>query len=49
MLGASARGVREIRMRQTKGFTPFAGWTADDLAAHADDVFFAEDSATAIG
>jgi NAD(P)-dependent dehydrogenase (short-subunit alcohol dehydrogenase family) len=49
MLGASARGVREIRMRQTKGFTPFAGWTAEDLAAHADDVFFPEDSVTAIG
>jgi NAD(P)-dependent dehydrogenase (short-subunit alcohol dehydrogenase family) len=49
MLGASQRGVREIRMLQTKGFSPTAAWTAQDLADHADDVFFAEESVTAMG
>lgn len=43
MLGASARGVRELRMLQAEGFKPFTGWTAEDLASHAGDVFFAED------
>jgi NAD(P)-dependent dehydrogenase (short-subunit alcohol dehydrogenase family) len=49
MLGASQRGVREIRMLQTKGFSPTAAWTAQDLADHADDVFFAEEAVTAMG
>src|SRR5258708_35702812 len=42
MLGASSRGVREIRMRQAKGFAPKGPWTAQDVADHAADVFFAE-------
>jgi NAD(P)-dependent dehydrogenase (short-subunit alcohol dehydrogenase family) len=49
MLGASARGVREIRMLQARGFNPKAAWTAQDLADHASDVFFAEESVTAVG
>ncbi|HEY2707695.1 MAG TPA: SDR family NAD(P)-dependent oxidoreductase [Caulobacteraceae bacterium] len=45
VLGVSSRGVREIKMLQTKGFNPTAPWTAQDLADHAGDVFFAnEDS-----
>ena len=47
MLGASARGVRELKIMPAAGFKPYAGWTAEDLASHADDVFFAEDRATA--
>ena len=42
MLGASSRGVRELKIRHAKGFTPFAGWTAQDIADRADDVFFPE-------
>jgi NAD(P)-dependent dehydrogenase (short-subunit alcohol dehydrogenase family) len=43
ILGASSRGVREIRMLQTKGFSPTGPYTAQDVAAHAQDVFFPED------
>jgi NAD(P)-dependent dehydrogenase (short-subunit alcohol dehydrogenase family) len=43
MLGASSRGVRELRILQAKGFAPFPGWTARDIAERADDVFFADD------
>ncbi len=49
MLGASQRGVREIRMLNAKGFWPAGPWTAQDVANHAEDVFFAEESATAVG
>jgi NAD(P)-dependent dehydrogenase (short-subunit alcohol dehydrogenase family) len=49
MLGASQRGVREIRMLQAKGFSPKRAWTAQDVADHADDVFFPGDPVTAIG
>ncbi|HWA60888.1 MAG TPA: SDR family oxidoreductase [Caulobacteraceae bacterium] len=45
VLGVSSRGVREIKMLQTKGFTPTAPWTAQDLADHAADVFFPEEPA----
>ncbi|MEO8113772.1 MAG: SDR family NAD(P)-dependent oxidoreductase [Phenylobacterium sp.] len=47
MLGASGRGVREIKMLQTDGFKPELGWTAQDLAAHAGQVFFPEKEMTA--
>jgi NAD(P)-dependent dehydrogenase (short-subunit alcohol dehydrogenase family) len=47
VLGVSSRGVREIKMLQTKGFRPTAPWTAADVAAHADEVFFPEEPATA--
>jgi hypothetical protein len=43
IMGASSRGVRELKMIQTKGFSPGAPYTAQDVAAHADDIFFPED------
>jgi NAD(P)-dependent dehydrogenase (short-subunit alcohol dehydrogenase family) len=45
VLGVSSRGVREIKMVQTKGFSPTAPWTAQDLADHAGEVFFPEEEA----
>jgi NAD(P)-dependent dehydrogenase (short-subunit alcohol dehydrogenase family) len=44
-LGVSSRGVREIKMMQTKGFSPTAPWTAQDVADHASEVFFPEEEA----
>jgi NAD(P)-dependent dehydrogenase (short-subunit alcohol dehydrogenase family) len=49
MLGVSSRGVREIRMVQAKGFVPTVGWTAQDLADRAGEVFFAEPKADVRG
>ncbi len=49
MLGVSQRGVREIRMRSAKGFSPKGSWTAQDVADHAEEVFFPGDPVTAIG
>jgi NAD(P)-dependent dehydrogenase (short-subunit alcohol dehydrogenase family) len=43
IVGASSRGVRELKMIQTKGFSPTGPYTAQDVAAHADDVFFPEE------
>jgi NAD(P)-dependent dehydrogenase (short-subunit alcohol dehydrogenase family) len=40
VLGVSSRGVREIKMLETKGFRPSAPWTAQDVADHAGEVFF---------
>lgn len=40
VLAASARGVAEIRMVQTKGFRPDKPYTAEDVAAQADEIFF---------
>ena len=48
MLGVSSRGVREIRMMSAKGFAPKAAWTAQDVADHADDVFFPGDPVMAM-
>ena len=42
VLGVSSRGVREIKMMQTDGFTPGRPYTAQDVAEHAADVFFPE-------
>jgi NAD(P)-dependent dehydrogenase (short-subunit alcohol dehydrogenase family) len=42
MLGVSARGVREIKMVETPGFSPGRPYTAEEVAAHADQVFFRE-------
>ena len=42
VLGVSSRGVREMKMLQTKGFNGGVGHTAQDIADHAADVFFAE-------
>ena len=40
VLAASSRGVAEIKMLQTEGFKPGEPYTAEDLAANADKVFF---------
>jgi NAD(P)-dependent dehydrogenase (short-subunit alcohol dehydrogenase family) len=42
ILGVSSRGVREIKMLETEGFVPGRPYTAQDVAAAADKVFFAE-------
>jgi NAD(P)-dependent dehydrogenase (short-subunit alcohol dehydrogenase family) len=49
MLEVSQRGVRELRMLGAPGFAPKGPWTAQDVADHAGDVFFAEESRTAVG
>ena len=43
VLGVSSRGVREIKMMQTEGFNPGRPYTAQDVAEHASEVFFAEE------
>ena len=40
VLGVSSRGVREIKMLQTKGFQPGRPYTAREVADHASEVFF---------
>ena len=40
ILGVSSRGVREIKMLETEGFTPGRPYTAEELAANAGKVFF---------
>jgi NAD(P)-dependent dehydrogenase (short-subunit alcohol dehydrogenase family) len=40
ILGVSSRGVREIKMLETAGFTPGRPYTAEEVAANADKVFF---------
>ncbi len=45
VLSVSSRGVREIKMMQTKGFAPTAPWTAQDVADHAGEIFFPEEEA----
>ncbi len=47
VLGVSSRGVREIKMLAAEGFSPTAAWTAQDVADHAGQVFFAETTARA--
>ncbi len=44
VLGVSSRGVRELKLVQTRGFTPTGPWTAQDIADHAGEVFFPEDA-----
>jgi hypothetical protein len=41
ILGVSSRGVREIKMLQTAGFQPGRPYTAQEVAEHASEVFFA--------
>lgn len=43
VLAVSSRGVAEIRRPQTPGFRPDAPFTARDVAAHADRLFFPAD------
>ncbi|WP_316229596.1 SDR family oxidoreductase [Bradyrhizobium sp. SZCCHNR1070] len=41
--GSGPRGVREMRMMEMEGWKPpFAGWKAEDIVAHADEIFFSE-------
>ena len=40
ILGVSSRGVREIKMLETEGFAPGRPYTAEEVAAAADKVFF---------
>lgn len=40
ILGVSARGVREIKMLETEGFTPGRPYTAQEVAENASKVFF---------
>jgi NAD(P)-dependent dehydrogenase (short-subunit alcohol dehydrogenase family) len=42
ILGVSSRGVREIKMLQTAGFQPGRPYTAQEVAEHASEVFFAD-------
>ena len=42
VLGVSSRGVREIKMLETEGFQPGRPYTAQEVAEHAGQVFFAE-------
>jgi len=42
ILGVSSRGVREIKMLETEGFTPGRPYTAQEVAENADKVFFKE-------
>lgn len=42
VLGVSSRGVREIKMLQTEGFQPGRPYTAQEVAEHAAEVFFAD-------
>ncbi|MGH6992580.1 MAG: hypothetical protein ACRED8_02960, partial [Caulobacteraceae bacterium] len=43
VLGVSSRGLRELKLVQTKGFTPSGPWTAQDAADHASEIFFPEE------
>jgi NAD(P)-dependent dehydrogenase (short-subunit alcohol dehydrogenase family) len=45
VLGVSGpRGVREMRMMEMDGWKPpFTGWKAQDIVAHAKDIFFSEE------
>ncbi len=42
-MGLFGRGINEIKITATPGWKPEAGWTAEDLARHADEVFFPEE------
>jgi NAD(P)-dependent dehydrogenase (short-subunit alcohol dehydrogenase family) len=42
ILGVSSRGVREIKMLETEGFTPGRPYTAQEVAENAGKVFFKE-------
>ena len=47
-LGVTSRGVGEIKMLQTKGFAPGRPYTAQDVADHAAEVFFADATARTV-
>jgi NAD(P)-dependent dehydrogenase (short-subunit alcohol dehydrogenase family) len=41
---SAARGVREMKIFMAEGWMPKGPWTAQDLAANADKVFFKDDA-----
>jgi len=44
ILGVSGpRGVREMKMLEMPGWKPQGAWRAEDIAAHAGDIFFSDD------
>ncbi len=45
VLGVSGpRGVREMRMMEMEGWKPpHEGWKAQDIVAHAKEIFFSEE------
>ncbi|MEW6642899.1 MAG: SDR family oxidoreductase [Pseudomonadota bacterium] len=48
ILGVSgARGVREMKMLEMPGWKPSGAWRAEDIAAHADEIFFSDDATAA--
>jgi NAD(P)-dependent dehydrogenase (short-subunit alcohol dehydrogenase family) len=42
-MGLFGARINELKIVATDGWKPFEGWTAEDLAKHADEVFFAEE------
>ncbi|MGO4717382.1 SDR family NAD(P)-dependent oxidoreductase [Bradyrhizobium sp. 2TAF24] len=48
ILGVSAaRGVREMKMLEMPGWKPSGAWRAEDIAAHADEIFFSDNAPAA--
>ena len=48
-LGVTSRGVGEIKMMQTKGYSPGRPYTAQDVAENAASVFFPNAEARVVG
>ncbi len=45
ILGVSGpRGVREMKMLEMQGWKPSGAWQAQDIAAHAGEIFFSDDN-----
>jgi hypothetical protein len=42
-MGLSSRGLSEVKMVQTPGWKPPLGFTAQDVADHAGEIFFASE------
>ncbi len=44
VIGVSGpRGVREMKMLEMPGWKPQGAWRAEDIATHADEIFFSDD------
>jgi NAD(P)-dependent dehydrogenase (short-subunit alcohol dehydrogenase family) len=41
---SSARGIREMKIFMAEGWTPTGPYTAQDIAKHADKIFFKDDA-----
>lgn len=48
-LGVTSRGVAEIKMLQSKGFSPGRPYTAADVAENAESIFFPNAEARVVG